>query len=315
MLIALIVLLYSLAGFALLCRYKSAENCGMPEIRRSGPIFPSGEHLAIPKIIWAYWHSQDRPPLVQRCLRNWESYNPDFRIEVLHAGNIKDFIPAGMLPGNFSQLTQQKQADWLRLALLHLHGGIWLDASIFLTKSLEWVLREQADSGAEYVGFYLEGFTTSLQHPVIENWCMAASPGSRFIHKWLEEFTGAIADGTGQAYLDRLKALGIYEKTLQKNNKPLYLLMHVTGQRIVQASDSYRLSVLKAEDSAFFYQFKSNWKRGGFRWRLLFLRHPRTAPALIKLRGGERDKFGKYLRWRLYTRNSLVGTQLMCRGL
>lgn len=311
MLVALVLVSVALAGFMLLCRYKRAEDCGRPASTRLGPLSPGDGHQAIPKIIWAYWHSTERPPLVERCLRTWEYHNPGFRIEVLHAGNIADFVPAETMPGNFSKLSQQKQADWLRLALLRLHGGIWVDASIFLTESLEWILREQADSGAEYVGFYLDGFTTMPEYPVIENWCMAAIKGSAFIQRWHAEFTTAIADDTGQAYLDRLKALGIYERTLQKINKPQYLLMHVAGQRVLQDGDGYGLSLLKAEDSAFFYQHQSDWKRGRLRWRLLFLRHPSKAPALIKLRGGERDKIGKYLRRGLYFRTSLVGMHLM----
>ena len=92
---------------------------------------------------------------------------------------------------------------------------------------------------------------------------------------------------------------------------PEYLLSHVVAQNVLQNHGACRFYLTKAEDSAYFYQIKSKWKRRRLYWRLLFLRHPESGPALIKLRGGERNKLEKFLRWKLYRKTSIVGVHLM----
>lgn len=309
MLTALSIAILFLALGLFLTWRGTAEACGVPLAMSGESSLTLAVTEKIPRIIWGYWHSEDRPLVVQHCLRNWKFHNPDFQINLLHAGNVRDFLPHESLPAHFSGMTKQRQADWLRLALLERHGGIWLDASIFLTTPLDWVLAAQDKKQVDYVGFYIEGFTDSDKFPVIENWCMAAPRGSQFIRNWLAEFTSALSLGD-RAYLDQLKSQGIYERTLQRISMPEYLLSHVAAQYVLQNMGPCSFYVVKAEDSAYFYQAKSNWRRRRLFWRLLFLRCPAAVPAMVKLRGGERNKLEKFLRWKLYRRAGVVGAHL-----
>lgn len=263
----------------------------------------------VPRIIWSYWHSEKKPIVATQCLKNWQACNPEFEVRMLHADNVKDFISADKLPRNFHQLVFQHQADWLRLALLDQYGGIWLDSSIFLTASLDWAIALQAQTGAEYLGYEIEDWKTAgSAYPIIENWCMVAIKASPFVHAWLLEFTLALEDG--KAYLAGLKAQGTYDETLQKIIRPEYFLMHVTAQRVLRNHDGYKICLLDARDSAFFYHAKSDFVLSRLFWRLLFLRRPEAVPVVIKLRGRERRKLEKFLKYGIYRRKSIVGVHL-----
>lgn len=269
----------------------------------------------IPRQIWTYWHDADRPALIEACIGNWRRLNPDFRITVVCRDALHQYVAEQDLPSGFYQLMPQRQSDWLRLYLLNRHGGIWLDASIVLTRSLDWMIEAHAHSQADYVGFFLDIYTRRSEHPIIENWCMAAAPGSPFIGHWLRELTDSALSIGESAYLQVLARRGVRDEVLQGIEMPEYLIMHVAAQVLLwEAPDTYRLCLTRAEDSAFFYHDHSRWK-----WRRLFLRMllrtaPDVPPALIKLRGKERRKMEFYIRHRLFRSTSLVGRYLVSLG-
>jgi hypothetical protein len=264
----------------------------------------------IPPIIWSYWHSDEQPLVVQRCVANWARHNPGYEICVVTAATLDRYLPATERPRDFEQRSPARQSDWLRLYFLQREGGIWLDASIILTRSLDWMRQAQAADGADYVGFYLERYTASPQRPVIDSWCMAAPAGSRFIADWFAEFSGPAWSRGDSAYLEALQSSGTAAEVLQRIASPAYMLIHVTAQRVLNDGGAYRLHLIRAEDSAYFYQAASHWRRGLFFATLLLRRAPRNPPPLIKLRGGERRKLEPYLARAHYARSSIAGQHL-----
>lgn len=275
-----------------------------------GPVNEDGE---IPKIIWSYWHDRTMPLLVERTIANWRRLNPGYEIRVLHAETVTDHIPAEDIPPNFPDLPQYRQADWVRIALLRRYGGIWLDASLFLTRSLDWIHECQQRTGAGYVSFYIEKPSTSRERPVVENWFMSAVPGHPFAEDLYREFTHEVLSGGERAYLQRLREHGEYEASVQKITGPEYLAMHVAASRLM-LHKPYRLCLLKAEESAFFHPALFDWRNTPLYLNLAVYRAPERLPAVIKLRGGERRYFDRRLRIGLYSRNSIVGRYVMCRG-
>lgn len=269
---------------------------------------------SIPRRIWTYWHSPELPLVVQRCIANWRKLNPDFQVTVLHAGNLAQYLDD--VPAGLKNVGIPKQTDWIRLALLERHGGYWLDASLFLTRPLAWVEQLQQAQQVEFVGFYLDGYTTDAAFPVVESWFLAAPAQSRFIAEWRELFQNSAIDQDTQAYLQALRAEGSYERYTQKIGDPGYHTIHVTAQHLLQAAASasgelpYRLHLLCAEDSAYAYHAQSRWKRRRLYVRLLWNAQQPDAPALIKLRGGERRKLEPYLRKGLFRPGSLAARQL-----
>lgn len=246
----------------------------------------------IPKKIWSYWHQAEPDAFVSRCIANWRTHCPDFEVQVLNQHTVQDYVPAHDLPQGFERLNPVKQSDWIRLYLVSRYGGYWVDATIVLTQSLSWLEALRAQHEAEFAGFYLGGYTHAPRCPVIENWAFGAAAGTPFVTAWHKEFHHALFEVGTEAYLASLQSQPDYAELLQGIPDPVYLLGHVTAQRVLrQGHHSLRLALLKAEDTAFFYQKALRWK-----WYLLYPRlclvpaDPHIAP-LVKLRGGERRHF------------------------
>jgi hypothetical protein len=273
-------------------------------LRASVPACPHIVHLGsiqqsdtaappIPKIIWTYWHALPEPEFIQQCLANWRRFAPGHELRVLHKDSIFDWLDSTAITAQFEQLPPFRQADWLRLQLLAKHGGIWIDASTLLTRNLEWVHMLQAEKGSEYVGFYIDRFTTRPEQPIVENWFMAAIPRSRFIETLAQEFDHALRMGEAR-YLQKLQDTGKLNQVVQGlgPKDQLYLIMHVAAAFILDsAQDAYRLSLIRAEDSALGFHAALKWRKRHLYARLALSPAPRNLPWIIKLRGGDRRIF------------------------
>ena len=72
----------------------------------------------------------------------WEHLAPDWEIRLLHYGNpnhechIHKFIPPKDLPRTFENLTAPLSSDAVRIALMRLHGGVYMDVSIILLSTI-----------------------------------------------------------------------------------------------------------------------------------------------------------------------------------
>lgn len=263
---------------------------------------------AIPPIIWTYWTGAEPPLVVQRCIARWRVLNPGFSIRVLDDESVRDHVSA--LPPGLAEQSPTRRADWLRLELLRRHGGIWLDASSILTQSLDWVLELQQASQSDFVGYYLDLYTTDPTRPVVENWFMAAPPDSPFITELQREFTTEVIPRSGEAYVAHLQALGLYESLLQNIDMPAYLSMHLALQRILQAGGRCRLHLARAEDGPYFFHALGGWRRTPLKLRLMFSHIRGALPPLVKLRSPDRKRLDDYLARGFFLPDSIAGRYL-----
>lgn len=302
-----VITAYILYKFIVVARVEIPET---PHLTLAGSnIAPPGNIQKIPSIIWSYWHEPPAPALVAQCQDNWRRMAPDHEIRALDKNNFLTWIPADTIPDYFYRLPPYRQADWLRLQLLAAHGGIWIDASIILTQSLQWVHATQEQYKSEYVGFYIEAFTNRPDKPIIENWFMAAAPNSDFIKNLANEFNHAIILGE-TAYLAELSQRGKFEDVIQliaPKKLHSYLIMHVAASVLLDKNiEKYRLALFRAEDTAFAFHTRLNWSKRTLHFKLALTPCPKKLPSIIKLRGGERDRVGRYLAKGLYYRGSLL---------
>lgn len=263
---------------------------------------------AIPRILWSYWQGGTPPLLVQRCFDHWRRLHPHFEIRILDERGVLQYLPA--IPAALDGASAAKRADWIRLELLRRHGGIWLDASTILTQPLDWVLQEQARTGADFVGYYLQQYTSVPDRPVVENWFMAAPPGSPFIEDLQREFTQEVIARTGEQYIAHLQAQGLYAQALQRIDMPAYLTMHLALQVILLRGGSYRLGLSPAESGPYFLHVQGRWRRAALKMRLLFMHARGPLPPLIKLRSPDRRRLDDYLTQGLYLPDSVAGQWL-----
>lgn len=264
---------------------------------------------AIPRVIWAYWNGDAPPLLIQRCFENWQRFNPDFAIHILNDQTVAQHIPE--MPPEVAQLAVAKRSDWIRLELLRLHGGIWLDASTILTESLEWVLRQQEVSDADFIGYYLERYTTEPDCPVVESWFMAAPPLSPFIADLQQEFTSEVIARTGREYVEHLQRRGVYETMRQNIDIPEYLSIHLAMQVTLHGAGTYAICLARAEDGPFFLHVLGGWRRTALKIRLMFSRIRAPLVPLIKLRNPDRKRLDLYLERGLYVRGSIAQRYLL----
>lgn len=247
---------------------------------------------AIPAVLWTYWNQPQPDAFVCECIESWRLQCPDYEVRLVHPGNLAQYVEQGALPTQFLELHPTKQSDWLRLYLVARYGGFWLDASTLLTRSLNW-MQQGLDRGTEFVGFFLEKFTTNVQMPVIESWAFGAQPGSAFITAWQQEFHQALVVEGTQAYLQRLQAQVDWSDIRQNIGDPHYLLIHITAQQVLRRKQYTSLALFKAEDSAYYYHQALRWK-----WYLLYpqlcrVNGPQVSAPIVKLRGGERRHFAE----------------------
>ena len=115
----------------------------------------------IPKIFYTFWAQGEEsvPNIIKKSIISWKVNNPDYSIILVTLSNAQELIKSlGIeLPSNFLKISPQYQADWIRLALLSKRGGIWVDASIFMTASVEPLIEIQTVEKTNGFMFYLDG--------------------------------------------------------------------------------------------------------------------------------------------------------------
>lgn len=90
-------------------------------------------------IIWQYWAQgyEQVPELVRICLNSVERYKGDYEVIRLTDANLKEYVD---FPDSFFRKREKFGmaffSDLLRMVLLSMYGGVWLDATVLLTGTL-----------------------------------------------------------------------------------------------------------------------------------------------------------------------------------
>ena len=109
------------------------------------------ESLVGAGVIWSFWEGQP-PDLVLRCFESIRVNNTTRPFIIVSKATLPKFLDKTDFPlfhgrhGNLEDFTKvQYLADWVRLSLLEKYGGIWLDASVICTSSVDsWIVEEDA---------------------------------------------------------------------------------------------------------------------------------------------------------------------------
>jgi hypothetical protein len=244
-----------------------------------------------PKKIWTYWDDYNSiPKTVKMCIEGWKKYNPDYEITLITKETVNQYID---IPDNIRNHpnfndSPARFSDLVRLYILYEYGGIWIDSSIILQKSLsEWLVPlSYRDKNVEFSGFFIQGFTTDKKYPVIESWFFACIKNSPFVKLWKDEFIELSKYANVNEYLESRKKMGV---DIQGISCPNYLAIHVSAQKVMQI-DNYPLDnfiLNKAEDGPFKYLVDSGWDSKN----ALFLAcgNSNYTSPILKLRGSERN--------------------------
>lgn len=265
--------------------------------------------MGIPKLIWTYWNDPNKVPnVVKRCISNWKIVNgSEYNIYILSTENCKKFI-SSEFPQNFNTLTPQRQADWIRCAVLKEHGGIWLDASIILTESLNWLVNFTFNK--EGFLYYNKSHTINSLYPIVENWFIASIPNGKFITAWFNEFDFATKSfgNNGMAYLDNIDlvygkdTLASIVQNISSDFYKNYLTMHFCAQKLMQV-DKISIDSMYIEDAfsgPFIGCTVSRWRSNNELYQIL-TQEPSTATTenfkLLKMIKSEREMLDNILNY------------------
>lgn len=139
---------------------------------------------AVPKVLWNYWVESGAPPREIRdiCSRSWQERGGFDEIVVVERSELHRFLPASDLPASFDELPPQKQANAVRIALLHKYGGVWADASVLITGDVpSWLSRNTSEEGVFF-------FQNVDRGRLLDNWFLASAPGSQFMGEWMDAY-------------------------------------------------------------------------------------------------------------------------------
>lgn len=262
------------------------------------------KHRAIPKIIWMYWEEDMIPFFIRKIIDNIRRLHPDHEIFVLSKNNLSSFLPELIIKG---EMHIANKSDLIRLELLYLYGGIWMDCTILLRDNLNWI-HEKADSQAlDIIGYYREKSTVDNTYPIIECWLLAAAPLNHLIKLWLVELT-PLKDLGSVGYFEIIKRRPDYDLIKQKISTPSYLLINLACQIALRDYKNFNLYLKRCEDSAFYIQEHYGWVNYKTNYALCRLENIVKHVPIIKLTSGDRLLIEMFRKFNLIKKNSTIGT-------
>jgi hypothetical protein len=215
---------------------------------------------SIPKKIWTYWEG-DLPVLVQKCIESWIKYNPDHEVIILNRKNIGHYlsnelcIASGISEDKLdifklkhASESSQRFSDYVRLYILPIYGGFWMDASIICQTTLNWVHQKNIRSGFEFIGYYREGFSSVT--PIVESWFFACVPNSNFVKDWRDEFIRLTDFENVDDYVKSVTQSGVDISKIP-DYRWNYLAVYVSAQKVLQQPKHlYNMDLIKSDNTA-----------------------------------------------------------------
>lgn len=246
---------------------------------------------AIPSVIWTYWEHKTLPKIIQVCIDSWRRHNPGYKVVIITKENVQTYWPEydpTVLKHNDSPA---RFSDFVRLNVLASHGGIWMDASIFCTKSLNWLHAHHNRGQHEFIGYFMQSFTTNPKFPVIESWFFACIPNSTIVNMWRTELMRINEYDAVSDYIHDVRKNGVDTQNIPSSLLS-YLAIHVAAQSVLQKqlnnNVQKHVKVFKAEDGPFRYLSQNGWESQRS-FSAMCEDEDLLSNGFFKMRGSERD--------------------------
>jgi hypothetical protein len=151
----------------------------------------------IPKKIWLFWHKSvdESEPVIKFCYDIIRKNCSDYDIYTLDLQNYKryvdDYQVINIMDSN--KVSINHKSDLLRFYLIYKYGGIYLDSSIIILDSFEWIYKY--NNKYDVIMYKNTRHTTDDDLPVPESWFIAAKPKNKFIGLVLEKTIDILSRG------------------------------------------------------------------------------------------------------------------------
>jgi len=104
-------------------------------------------------IIWSYWENKPgvkKPEYIDLCFDTFYKHNNhNFNIVILNEKSVYDYLPN--LRKDLNQLSLAHKCDYIRIMLLYMYGGIWLDADTIVMHNLMPIINKLNEY--DFIGF------------------------------------------------------------------------------------------------------------------------------------------------------------------
>lgn len=172
----------------------------------------------VPNYVWLYWENKintQTPNHIQLCRKSIiKNCSDSLNLIILTEKNITEYLPN--LRTDINQLSLPQKADYIRLYILKLYGGIYLDSDIILFKSPNNLLNLL--KYYDFIGFgsnsFLKKYKT-ITYGKVSNWAMASRKNGILVTKCLQE---------ADKYLDSKKHIDYHELGRELIWKQIYIL-------------------------------------------------------------------------------------------
>ncbi|KZV95316.1 hypothetical protein EXIGLDRAFT_834383 [Exidia glandulosa HHB12029] len=162
------------------------------------------------KNVWAFWDKgwDAIRPWTKRNIVDWvRRLGTEWEVRVLDVApdsprHVRHFVDESLLPPAFNKFDHehagQHKSDILRVLLLHLHGGVWIDVGAILTRHLDdiWCKIEDPNDSTEVAGIAIAMGSEAMPDRIMGNTFIAAAKGSLFTRLWHEVFSAVMKDRT-----------------------------------------------------------------------------------------------------------------------
>ena len=126
---------------------KSSDLLFNSKVGSYKPISLSASHE---KTVWQFWDSgyMNAPPIVKACIQSVEKNSTGYNHVVLDNSTIPNYL---RLPNHILEkyekglINKTHYSEIIRFALLAEYGGIWLDATVFLSDQISNILHKDSD--------------------------------------------------------------------------------------------------------------------------------------------------------------------------
>lgn len=236
------------------------------------------EPMPFPKTIYLFWDDPEvKHAFVKKNLEYTRSvFSPNYEVKVYDSITILDEMKMDLSQDEIDRYRAQSvqhYADFIRLYLLRKYGGIWMDASIIMTKpkTVDEIYAKYAENPFDV--FLFENLnnhgkekedTRDYENKYLENWFIAAPKGSPFIEEMYQEYKRSLDMGF-IAYKKEMKEDGVpFRKTIEGEDN-VYLMQHTIIRRMLKRDPTkYRILLSTAEESMFKLQDSCVWNTGCF---------------------------------------------------
>ena len=216
----------------------------------------------LPKQIYCYWNDLSNNPIIDKHFINWKKHIPiDWKINIINYHNLHLFVSNEFI-NKYKYLDPVRFSDFLRLELLSNHGGVWIDAGIFICngKFLDTFYSEMITHKYDATLFELTDKTTMKYAPYLENWFIMAPKNSKLIKDLYTQFIKSENIG----FLNYKNTVLLPSKinltgTLGYDNRT-YLMQHAIINFLFHSKPSYyHVNIKDSYDSIFKIHQLCDW--------------------------------------------------------